>query len=265
MINTHYLPLFLVLLVTVSVALGCAGRTPVERETVHQVSTLNALIDGAYESDVRVDRLTGPDMIGLGTPNHVNGEMIILGRTAYRVDASGTVHELAPEVRTPFAVSSSFDADTGVPLDYGVEYSDVKERADELLVTPNYIQAIRVRGTFSSMTVRSVPRQEPPYRPLTEVIKQQQREFSYESVEGVLVGFRFPGYMERLNAPGYHLHFLSTDRKKGGHVLDFTVNNARLELDTERRFDLVLPDHDLFRKADLSTHEQEAVESVEKQ
>lgn len=243
---------------------GCSTSGPARPEAVRQVSTLDALINGAYESNVRIHRFTGPSMIGLGTPNRIAGEMIILGRQAYRVDETGIVHRLETGTKTPFAVAAPFDAESEVPLSDGRNYGEVKEQANQLIESRNYMHAIRVRGSFASMTVRSVPRQQPPYRPLTEVIREEQVEFTYESVEGVLVGFRFPSYMKRLNAPGYHLHFLSSDRKKGGHVLDFTVKEARLQLDPERAFDMLLPEHHQFREADL-THRDEAVESVEKQ
>ena len=35
-----------------------------------------------------------------------------------------------------------------------------------------------------------------------------------------LVGVYFPDYMDGINMPGWHLHFLSEDRAKGGHVFD---------------------------------------------
>lgn len=255
----------LVLLGIVTVFSACSSTEPARPDAVRQVSTLDALIDGVYESEVSVGRFTGPTMIGLGTPNQIDGEMIILGRQAYRVDDTGTVYRMKSSTRTPFTVAAPFVADAVVELGNEMHYAELKKRADQVIDSTNYIHAIRLRGSFSSMKVRSVPRQEPPYRPLTEVIKNQQEEFTYESVEGVLVGFRFPSYMNRLNAPGYHLHFLSADREKGGHVLGFTMEKARLELDRERAFEMLLPGHQQFREADLSTHKEEAVESVEKQ
>lgn len=252
-------------LLTLSILLqfGCATRSSFEPDTVRQVSTLNALIDGAYESNVPVKRFTQNRSVGLGTPNHLNGEMIILDGDAYRVDVSGEVHEVKPSTSTPFAVSSPFEADRSVRLKEGQTFEDMKARADELLIK-NHIQTVMLKGTFRNMKVRSVPRQSQPYKPLTEVIKNQ-RVFDYESVEGILVGFRFPGYMKRLNASGYHLHFLSENRDLGGHVLDFTIESAQLRLDNERRFRMILPDHQLFRDADLSSHQKEAVDAVEKQ
>jgi acetolactate decarboxylase len=47
-----------------------------------------------------------------------------------------------------------------------------------------------------------------------------------------VVGFYLPGYMSGLNMPGYHLHFISDDRKSGGHILDLEAGpNTTIELD----------------------------------
>jgi len=252
----------------VLLALGCAAAAPSRAQPradgVRQISTLDALIGGAYESGARIDRLTGPNMIGLGTPNQLDGELIVLGEKAYAARVDETVRPLDAETRAPFAIAARFDADGRFNLETGDDYARAKERATRALRSANHIHAFVVEGSFQTMKVRSVPRQEPPYPPLTDVVEEQEI-FRYTSIEGTMVGFRFPEYMERLNAPGYHFHFISDDRERGGHVLDFTVEEATLAFDAEQRFQMVLPEHELFRDADLSTHDETAVESVEKQ
>jgi acetolactate decarboxylase len=47
-----------------------------------------------------------------------------------------------------------------------------------------------------------------------------QPEFEFHDVLGTLVGVWTPQYAKTLNVPGYHLHFLSADRKSGGHLLE---------------------------------------------
>jgi acetolactate decarboxylase len=41
-----------------------------------------------------------------------------------------------------------------------------------------------------------------------------------------MVGFRFPEYAKGINVSGWHLHFLTKDRKRGGHVLDIKFEKA---------------------------------------
>ena len=41
-----------------------------------------------------------------------------------------------------------------------------------------------------------------------------------------MLGFRFPAYVEGIEVAGYHLHFVSDDRSRGGHVLDSRSDRA---------------------------------------
>src|SRR5262249_8659116 len=38
-----------------------------------------------------------------------------------------------------------------------------------------------------------------------------------DDVDGTLIGFRFPAATISVNVPGWHFHFLSADRGRGGH------------------------------------------------
>ena len=84
---------------------------------------------------------------------------------------------------------------------------------------------LRAESLLDAAVARSVPRQEPPYRPLAEVVEGQQ-VFELTKVEGTLVGFRFPAVASGLEVPGYHLHAITADRTRGGHVLRARVRSG---------------------------------------
>jgi acetolactate decarboxylase len=52
--------------------------------------------------------------------------------------------------------------------------------------------------------------------------------------------------------PGYHFHFLSDDRRHGGHLLECSTAPLRLRREELRNFHLALPENESFLKADLS-------------
>ena len=59
-----------------------------------------------------------------------------------------------------------------------------------------------------------------------EAAKQDKRElcdFFFEDISGTLVCVYYPDYMDGINAAGWHLHFISDDRQKGGHVFDLDM------------------------------------------
>jgi acetolactate decarboxylase len=78
-----------------------------------------------------------------------------------------------------------------------------------------------------------------------------QPEFEFHDVAGTLVGFWTPAYAKTLNVPGYHLHFVSADRTRGGHLLQCRGAGLRLSIQREGDYHVALPDTEDFLKADL--------------
>jgi ribosomal protein L24 len=67
-----------------------------------------------------------------------------------------------------------------------------------------------------------------------------------------------------VNVPGWHLHFISKDRKLGGHILDFKAIGGALQIDTCNRFYMILPEQEQFSTLDLSQDRSKELEKVEK-
>jgi acetolactate decarboxylase len=107
-----------------------------------------------------------------------------------------------------------------------------------------------------------VPRQDPPYRPLTEVVAEQH-VFELPEVEGTMLGFRFPTYVEGIEVPGYHLHFISADRSRGGHVLDSRSGELRVRIDPSDDLHIELPPQVELTDPDVAANTHAAVEAVE--
>jgi acetolactate decarboxylase len=61
-----------------------------------------------------------------------------------------------------------------------------------------------------------------------------------------------PSYSSAFNIPGYHFHFISKDRTKGGHVLDLKAATVRVGIQMLCEYDVRLPDKGAFLTADLS-------------
>ena len=89
--------------------------------------------------------------------------------------------------------------------------------------------------------------------------------FEFRDVEGVIAGFFCPDYVAGVNIPGYHLHFLTSDKDAGGHILEFTVKEAVVSVDHTSKFLMVLPGGESdFYELDLSGNSHEEIEKVEK-
>jgi len=221
-IISRRVPLCLIFLVLGTLA-ACAGSRP--PHTITQVSTISALMLGQYRGHIPVRDLLRAGDFGIGTFDHLDGEMILLDGVVYQAAADGSVRRADSNVTTPFAVVTRFAADDFAPSPAVGSLEELEAHIDALVPAPNTFLAIRVEADFDSLTMRSVPRQSPPFPPLTEVVKHQSL-WTHGRVTGTLVGFRSPQWVNTINVPGYHWHFISHDRQLGGHVMDIRFHTG---------------------------------------
>ena len=78
-----------------------------------------------------------------------------------------------------------------------------------------------------------------------------------------MVGFYCPPYIHGLNVPGYHLHFVTEDRKQGGHLLECSLQEGTVQMDPIREFHMLLPAGSDFAQANLTTDRKEELKKVE--
>lgn len=207
---------------------------------IFQTSTIDALLDGAYDGDVSFAELREHGDLGLGTLDACDGEMIGLDGEFFQAAADGTVRRVADSERTPFALVVFFRPDAHLALHGPLPLEELQDAVDSRLPAGAACHALRIDGRFDRLELRSVPRQQKPYRSLAEVARKQ-RIFDLRDVSGTIVGFRFPDYAQGIDVPGYHLHFITDDRAAGGHVLDCVVREGQLALDPSSELHLELP------------------------
>jgi acetolactate decarboxylase len=239
-----------------------AGREP---HVLFQASTIAALLEGAYDGDLSFAELAEHGDLGLGTVNALDGEMIALDGCFYRADVDGLVAEIPAETKTPFAVVTDFAPSLDKEIDGPLEHEDLLAEIDRLIPADAASCAIRIDGGFELVRARSVPHQSPPYRPLTEVVADQH-VFELTDVVGTMLGFRFPDYAEGIEVSGYHLHFISEDRCRGGHVLGSRgAGRLRVRLDPSSDLHVELPAGVELADPELASATHAAVEQVERQ
>ncbi len=238
-----------------------AGHEP---HVLFQASTIAALLEGAYEGDLCFAELAEHGDLGLGTLNGLDGEMIALDGRFYRADAEGNVSEVAAAAKTPFAVVAEFSPSLEVEIEGALEHDELLSRIDALVPPDAASCAIRVDGRFELLRARSVPRQHPPYRPLTEVVAKQH-VFELSDVAGTMLGFRFPDYVEGIEVSGYHLHFIDEDRRRGGHVLGSrSAGPLRVRIDPSSDLHVELPLGVELGNPEVAAATHDALEQVER-
>jgi acetolactate decarboxylase len=231
------------------VSKALAEYLQVAHHTLYQVSTAAALVEGIYQGAVLVGTLREHGDLGLGTFEGLDGEMVVLDGQFFQVRSDGSVQECGDDIPSPFAVVTRFAPETKVSLPECPDLSDLTARFDALRHSDNVFFALRVDGHFDYVHTRAMRRTKEGM-PLVQAAAVQP-EFEFRDVAGTLVGFWTPEYAKTLNVPGYHLHFLSADRMKGGHLLQCRGSNLRLQIQCGGEYRLALPETEDFLKADL--------------
>lgn len=196
-----------------------------------QFGTLDDLMNGDFDGKWSVSEVLSSGDFGLGTFHALDGEMVVYEGVCYQVTSDGVVHMSMGSETTPFAEVARFDPGAIVALSGTLNLTSMEEELRASLPDPSLFYAIEVRATFSEMVVRSVPRQSDPYPTLADAIKNQT-VFSYEDISGALIGIWSPSFVGDVDPPGFHFHFLSDDRTKGGHVLQTFLASGTARIDS---------------------------------
>lgn len=230
---------------------------------IYQYATINALMEGGFDGDLTLEELQKKGSFGLGTFNHLDGEMIGFDNHFYQIKSDGKAYAVVPSQKTPFAVVANFSKDNVVFAHQTFDLKKLYTLLDTISPNKNLYVGYKIKVKCQTIKTRSVSKQSKPYPLMIDAVKKQS-VFELGTISGTLVGFRFPEYMKGLNVSGYHFHFLSDDKKSGGHVLDLSGSNFEIEIDYMADFELHIPDNEEFNKLNLTKTKAEDLEKVEK-
>ena len=257
--NIYYLLIFTFFVIVFS---SCSNIQKNE-DILFQASTVDSLLGGIYDGEITYKQLRQHGNFGIGTFNGLDGEMVALEDKFYQIKASGLAYPVNDLAKTPFAIVTFFEPDKSILLDTALNYGQLRQYLDNLLPTRNIFYAVKIEGVFTYIKTRSIPKQNKPYLPLVEIVKNQPI-FEFSNVKGTIVGFRLPAYIKGINVPGYHLHFITENRNAGGHLLECQMQNAWVEIDDMNELHMILPESSRFYQVDLTGERQKELEKVEK-
>ncbi len=200
------------------------------KDSLFQVSTLSALLEGEYDGRISFRQLRAHGNFGLGTFDALDGEMVALDGKYFQVRADGKARRVRPHTLTPFASVTFFKSDDTFSVESPASCAELRHTILARLPSEDLLFALKVTGTFSTLQTRSVHAQEKPYVPLIEALANQV-VFNFDYIDATLVGFWLPEVLGDVNAAGFHFHALTADEQAGGHVLNCDVLNATVEID----------------------------------
>jgi acetolactate decarboxylase len=215
---------------------------------MYQISTSTALVEGVYAGSVLSSILLENGDFGLGTFEGLDGEMVILDGEIYQ--ATGSVRRRSDDFLVPFASVTHFREDVVFQIGKVECLKEIEVACDPHRISENLFYAIRVDGVFETVHARAV-HPVPQGSRLLDAAKTEL-EFGFHNVEGTLVCLWSPKYSSSFSVPGYHFHFISKDRTKGGHVFDCSARRLRARIQILSEYDIRLPEVGSFLTTDLS-------------
>ena len=212
-----------------------------KRITFTQFSLFSFLLSGHYSGTLSIADVKKLGNMAIATMDRLDGEMQMIDGIVYQACADGHVYLPKDDATIPYGTIADFRAEQSVKICDVPSYEAFEEKMATCYPMENYPLAVHLTGTFKRMKVRAVARQEKDGVGLAEAAKNEAI-FDLQDTSGDLVGFRLPGYVKGVNAPGWHLHFVDTERRHGGHVVNFSLTKGELRTCYANDFQIRLPD-----------------------
>lgn len=246
------LVLLSVLLVAGTGLAGCAAPQG-DGKTLFIAGTYGSLSRGVYDGQLAIADLKHHGDFAAGTFSGIDGELLALDGKYYRIGEKGEISPADDAWTTPNATVTFFKPDKVILIDKPLDYMGLQQYVNGRLPTPNIFYAMKVTGKFDSIKARSLTKLDKPY-PATpySTITQNEPAFEFNNVESTLAVFFTPSYAAELSYPGYHAHFINSDGKYGGHVLDCRISGGKVEVAGLPNFTVNLPQSNEFYQADYS-------------
>lgn len=234
--------------------------------TLYQLALFQSVALGEYYGFRTVAQFKEHGDIGMGIFEAVNGELILLDGIVYQALADGSVIVPSDDVLIPYGNAAFFEADAKILHVTASGFQELEKILNEQVVRtgPNQFFFVKISGNFPYVAVRSELKQEEPFRMLNIALRTDQRKYEYQDLDGTIVGLYCPPYMQSMNAPGWHFHFISSDRTKGGHMTAGSLSDCSLQVNRISRFTVDIPDTDSFNRKDLGQDVMAAIREAER-
>ena len=205
-----------------------------------QISLFDVLLCGRYGGVVSVAEVKALGNMAIATMDRLDGEMQMIDGVVYQACADGRINLPGDDATVPFGTIADFRPEKELQIDAVPDYGEFERRMRDHFPCTNRPLAIRLTGCFRQMKVRSVRRQEKDGVGLADAARNEA-VFQWDGISGDLVGFRLPEYLRGVNAPGWHLHFMDSERRHGGHVVNFAIDGGRLYACCAEDYQIRLP------------------------
>ncbi|NMH87918.1 acetolactate decarboxylase [Flavivirga algicola] len=222
-------------------------KASIDRDLFYHYSIWYAFVNKVFEGDLTVSKLKTKGDIGLGSYTKLDGELIMLDGIPYRATEDGHVSIAKGADKIVYVNTTFFDEDLSFKITNTINYDSLRVEINKQLPSKNMFYAFKIHGKFKNIKCGGLNKQEPPFKEGLDVLIPNRPIFKAEEIEGTMVGFYCPKFIGDINVAGYHLHFISDDKKFGGHVMEFSAESLNVSIDEMYEYQFVLPNTDAYR------------------
>jgi len=240
------------------------SRTDTVHNHLYTVGVGAGLIGGLYDGNYPYRLLKQHGNFGLGAPDKLDGELAVFQGKIYQTQVTGKTVEVDDRQLTPFAMVNFFQPDKKITINTAINKESLFHFLDSILTSLNGLYAIHISGKFSYIKTRAFPPvKEHDHTPLAAMLPLQHF-FEFSNVQGDLIGYRLPSFMDNTNISGYHFHFLSAQKDAGGHIIDLKADSIIIEIDKLNSYTVNVPSTSEFEQFDFKKNREEDIKSVER-
>lgn len=215
--------------------------------TFFQYNIWGAFVNKVFDGSLTVKELKSKGDIGLGSFDLLDGEMVMLDGIPYRIREDGVISEGINSDEIVYADATFFNPETQFTTDKELSFESFKALLDKNIPSPNNFYAFKITGEFDSIKLGGLHKQSPPFEKGLDYLIPNRPVFEGKKIKGTMIGFYCPTFIGDINAAGYHFHFISDDKKLGGHVMEIKATNPlKIEMQKMVNYEFKLPESKAF-------------------
>lgn len=222
------------------------STTEENEDTFYQYSIWWAFVNKCYDGTLTAKALKTKGDIALGSYSALDGELVMSDGTLYKVTEDGVVTEAKDEELIVYADAAFFDPVQSFSIDSVVTHEGLRTAINSQVPTKNVFYAFKIHGDFSYVKCGGLHKQERPYETGLDVLIPNRPVFERENFTGTIIGFYCPEFIGNINVANYHFHFISDDKKFGGHLMEFHGKNLMVQIDPLHKYKFELPQTEDF-------------------
>ncbi len=183
-----------------------------------------------------IESLLNNGNFGCAAMKNLSYELIVLEGIVYALDQQGNVFYPDKTEECSFTTMIQFEPSDSFELQTSMSFEEFLEATRQRVPKRTNPYAVKCEGSFELIKGRTV------YALENDTVNHAEDNWpkiDFSEIEGTMVGFIFPEYMNSILAGNQsHFHFIDKTKTCGCHVFEFAPNKIKVETMAIRTMEL---------------------------